>query len=257
MSDKVKYLLIAALVIISIGADQATKLWASARLANPRQGEYLIDGPHHFEIQVPPSAQGTPLVEFLRADLSGTPDDEVQDIARRWTLINGEPAKGVEAPLAGGEVLTIKNRTIEVVPDYFHFRYTRNPGAAFSFLASAGESVRRPFFIIVSFLAVIVIGVILRRTPGDQRFLIVALALIVGGAVGNLIDRIAYGWVIDFIDWHVRRDYTWPTFNIADAAISVGIVMMAIDMLRKSFAPDPEKEQKDKEKAEEAEASNS
>lgn len=236
MSDKAKYLLIAGIILVSIGADQATKLWATDRLANPRQGEYLIDGPHHFDIAVPTSAQGQPLVEFLRADLEGTPDDEVQDIARRWTLVNGEPAAGPQVALQGGEVLTIKNRTIEVVPDYFHFRYTRNPGAAFSFLASAGESVRRPFFIIVSILAVIVIGVLLYRTPGSQRFLIVALALIVGGAVGNLIDRIAYGWVIDFIDWHMRRDYTWPTFNIADAAITVGIVMMALDMLRKSIA---------------------
>ncbi len=93
----------------------------------------------------------------------------------------------------------------------------------------------------VSILAVIVILFILRRTPWSERFLITSLSLIVGGALGNLIDRIAYGWVIDFIDWH-WYDSHWPTFNIADACISVGIACMAVDMIKKSFEKDPEAE---------------
>jgi len=240
MDEKGKYLIFAIIVVVAIGADQATKLWADARLANRLEHPRLVDGPHDFKIDVPATAAGTTLEDFLRADLSGTPDAEVKEIARRYTLVNGDRPTSPTVALAGNETLTVQNRQIEVIPDYFHFRYTRNPGAAFSFLADAGESVRRPFFIIVSLIAVIVIFFILRRTPPDRRLLILALSLIVGGAVGNLIDRFAYGWVIDFIDWHFKRDYTWPTFNIADAAITGGIIMMAIDMLfpGKEVAPE-------------------
>jgi signal peptidase II len=104
-----------------------------------------------------------------------------------------------------------------------------NTGAAFSFLGSASGWQRWLF----SGLAVVVCGVLLvwlRRLPATERRTALALALILGGAVGNLVDRVLYGHVIDFIDvyygnWH------WPTFNVADSAITVGAVLLVLDAL--------------------------
>jgi signal peptidase II len=117
-------------------------------------------------------------------------------------------------------------------------RKAYNPGAAFSFLSDA-SGWQRWFF---SGLAVLIIGVIavwLRRLPRGQGRVALALALILGGAAGNLVDRVLYGHVIDFIDlyygaWH------WPTFNIADSAITLGAVLLILDALlgRRAAAPE-------------------
>jgi signal peptidase II len=117
-------------------------------------------------------------------------------------------------------------------------RKAYNPGAAFSFLSDA-SGWQRWFF---SGLAVLIIGVIatwLRRLPKGQIRMALALALILGGAAGNLVDRVLYGHVIDFIDvyygaWH------WPTFNIADSAITLGAVLLILDALlgRRAAAPE-------------------
>lgn len=118
-------------------------------------------------------------------------------------------------------------RKIEVLP-VLDFTLMVNTGAAFSLLATAG-GWQRWFFVV---LAVVVIGFILywmRKLPVQgHRFVAVGLALVLGGAFGNLIDRAAYGWVIDFIHLH-WSDWYWPAFNIADAAITIGAVMLVWD----------------------------
>ncbi len=119
---------------------------------------------------------------------------------------------------------------IPVIPNFFDIVFVLNPGAAFSFLATLPDSVRTPFFIIISVTAVILI--IFYRTRHLQRHALasVSLALILGGAVGNLIDRLRYGMVVDFLLVHVYQ-YHWPAFNVADSAISVGVMMMVLDLL--------------------------
>ncbi len=107
--------------------------------------------------------------------------------------------------------------------------YVQNPGAAFSFLSDAG-GWQRWFFIVVSSAVSLVLIIWLYRIPDSKRWLAAALALILAGAAGNLVDRIMFGYVIDFIDiyyaaWH------WPAFNVADAAISTGAIMLIIDMI--------------------------
>jgi signal peptidase II len=121
---------------------------------------------------------------------------------------------------------------------FLDLRKAYNPGAAFSFLSDA-SGWQRWFF---SGLAVLIIGVLvvwLRRLPPGQGRVALALALILGGAAGNLVDRVLYGHVIDFIDlyygtWH------WPTFNIADSAITLGAVLLILDALlgRRAAAPE-------------------
>jgi signal peptidase II len=118
--------------------------------------------------------------------------------------------------------------SIPVVEHFFHITYVRNKGAAFSFLANA--SWRLPFFITVSIVAAGVILIAFHKLREDQKLAHISLALIFSGAVGNLIDRVRLGEVIDFLDAHWYRHH-WPAFNVADSLICVGVFLLAIDML--------------------------
>ena len=118
--------------------------------------------------------------------------------------------------------------SIPVVENFFHITYVRNKGAAFSFLSNA--SWRLPFFITVSIIAALVILVAFRKLRDDQRLAQISLAMIFSGAVGNLIDRVRLGEVIDFLDVHWYRHH-WPAFNVADSLICVGVFLLALDMI--------------------------
>lgn len=114
-------------------------------------------------------------------------------------------------------------QSIPLLP-FFKLTYVHNTGAAFSFLSESG-GWQRWFFAGLALVISVVIAVWLSRLEKHETLLAVALSLILGGAVGNLIDRLAYGYVIDFLDvyygtWH------WPAFNIADSAITLGVVLM-------------------------------
>lgn len=123
---------------------------------------------------------------------------------------------------------------ITVIPGFFNITHVRNKGAAFSLFSGAPDAFRSVFFISVTVVAVAVIAVLIKKT--HERLLLVAFSLILGGAVGNLIDRIRYGEVVDFVQWYVKSWY-WPSFNVADSAISVGVTLLVIDML---FAKKPQ-----------------
>ncbi|MCX7139694.1 MAG: signal peptidase II [Proteobacteria bacterium] len=116
------------------------------------------------------------------------------------------------------------------VTGFFNLVLTHNQGAAFSFLASAG-GWQRGFFIVVALVAIVVISVLLARHAGEKLFCL-SLALILGGAIGNVIDRILLGQVVDFLDFHYGG-WHWPAFNLADSGITVGAVLMVLD----SFFP--------------------
>ncbi len=117
---------------------------------------------------------------------------------------------------------------VTVLP-FFNLTLVHNTGAAFSFLADAG-GWQRIFFIVVSGVVSLVLVAWLWRLPRDARLLGIALALVLGGAVGNLVDRVAYGYVIDFLDFHATG-WHWPAFNVADSAISCGVVLLLADGL--------------------------
>ena len=112
-----------------------------------------------------------------------------------------------------------------VITNFFHITYVRNPGAAFGILSD--NAVRLPFFIGISLLAALGILWYLRRVPTGKTWQHLSLGLIFSGAVGNLIDRLRLGEVIDFIDVH-WYNYHWPAFNIADSSICVGVGIMLI-----------------------------
>ena len=115
------------------------------------------------------------------------------------------------------------NGQIELL-SWFNLTLAYNTGAAFSFLADAG-GWQRYFFLGIGVVAVLIIFVWLRKLQSHERTTAIGLALILGGAIGNIIDRALYGHVIDFIDWHYGA-WHWPAFNIADSAISVGAVLI-------------------------------
>jgi len=120
----------------------------------------------------------------------------------------------------------------EYVLPFMNWLLLFNPGAAFSFLAQ-GSGWQRWFFTIVGLLACIYIVWLLRKNQND-KLLCVALGLILGGALGNVLDRIMLGAVVDFIDLHYAN-WHWPAFNIADSAICIGAALIIWGELRKSF----------------------
>jgi signal peptidase II len=127
--------------------------------------------------------------------------------------------------------------SISVIDGFFNITYVRNTGVAFgifSSISSPAKSIVLSAFAAVA--AILVIGYSL-RTPLRNRLLHAALALILGGALGNLYDRVAYGYVVDFLELYFRS-YYWPSFNIADSAISIGVVLLAIEITRNE-APRP------------------
>ena len=120
---------------------------------------------------------------------------------------------------------------IVVIPDYFSWTLAYNTGAAFSFLADGG-GWQRWLFAVIAVVVSAVLVVWLKRLGRDDTWLAIALALVLGGALGNLYDRIALGHVIDFILVHWQNRHYFPAFNFADSAITVGAIMLALDMFK-------------------------
>jgi signal peptidase II len=121
-------------------------------------------------------------------------------------------------------------RPVVVIDGFFSLTLVMNPGLAFGMLADTPAGWRW-LVALLSIAALTVLAVVgLRMLPGGGRFTPVALGLIFGGAIGNLIDRARFGAVVDFLDFY-WRGYHWPAFNVADASISVGVVVLALRML--------------------------
>ncbi len=151
-------------------------------------------------------------------------------------------ARGEEYPVcASGAEEVARERfvrrhreSIEVIDGLFNFKYVENCASAFGLMSRVPESFRYPFFILISLLAAAFIPYLYRKTPAEQRMMLYALPFVLGGAVGNLIDRLVYRYVVDFVDWYVTVggvERHWPTFNVADAAIVIGIGLMILQML--------------------------
>ena len=117
------------------------------------------------------------------------------------------------------------------VLSFFNQTLAYNTGAAFSFLAEAG-GWQRWFFVLLAIMISAGLIIWMRRLVHNAKREAIALALIIGGAIGNVIDRLIYGYVIDFLDFYYGS-YHWPAFNIADSAIFVGAVLLVLDSFRK------------------------
>jgi signal peptidase II len=122
------------------------------------------------------------------------------------------------------------HQSITVIENFFNITYIRNPGGAFGLFARAERWIVRPLLLGLSAVTMVIILLIYRSTPVDRSLIRLAFSLILGGAIGNLIDRVRFDEVIDFLDVHWYH-YHWPAFNIADAAITIGVVLLCWDLL--------------------------
>jgi signal peptidase II len=123
------------------------------------------------------------------------------------------------------------HHSIPVIDNFFSLTYIRNTGAAFGIFAGAAAELRLPLLVLFSVLAIGFIVTMLKRLPDKETGLIIALAFVLGGAIGNLIDRVIYGEVIDFLDFY-WSDYHWPAFNLADSFITVGVLITVYHLIR-------------------------
>ncbi len=126
------------------------------------------------------------------------------------------------------------HNSIPIIPGFFNFTYVLNPGGAFGFMANQSTTVRALIFLFVSSLAICFILYFYINTPETHIFLSVGFALIFGGAIGNMIDRIRLGKVIDFLDFYMLKTH-WPAFNVADCAISIGMAIFIFHIVFKKM----------------------
>lgn len=119
----------------------------------------------------------------------------------------------------------------EIIPGLFHLSHVKNTGVAFGLFADLGEAGAAWLLALLGLAAIAVVIVYFRRTPAHEKALLTALALVLGGAVGNLLDRVTNGAVTDFLGVYIGS-YRWPDFNVADSAISIGLVLLLLDSFR-------------------------
>ncbi len=179
-SDRTKWILFAVVTVLSLVADQVTKIWARGALPVMGHGT---------------GSNGACVV----------PHDIMSGLCR-------------------GEAK-------HVVGSFWDWRLSMNPGSAFGLFA--GTSFARVLLSLVGIAAVIGMIVMLRKSRPDQKILHWALALVAGGAIGNLIDRIYFGVVTDFILWHYN-EHEWPVFNVADVVLVIGVGLMFIDIQKEN-----------------------
>ncbi len=128
------------------------------------------------------------------------------------------------------ENMTYSDR-IEVIEGFFYLTHVRNPGAAFGLFADAEPTLRIGFFLVVSVIAIGIILSFLRQLAPGDRLSAMALGLILGGAVGNLIDRVRFQEVVDFLHFRLWGGYSWPDFNLADTFIVVGVGILVLELI--------------------------
>ena len=155
--------------------------------------------------------------------------DGLRTVGARLAALYGTP------PPEGFDGLHFRpKRSITVSPDYLRIRYAENTGAAFGLFRGLPAPIRGPLFHLVSIGAVILITAYYLRLSGrsrEERFARLGLPLVLGGALGNYLDRLARGFVIDFVEAHWHDRATWPSFNVADTCIVVGVGLLLLDGL--------------------------
>ena len=121
-------------------------------------------------------------------------------------------------------------QSISVIPGFFNLTHIHNPGGAFGFLAQQNPALRIGVFLFASSIAIVLIFLFYRQIPKTHPILSAGLALIFGGAIGNLVDRIRFGKVVDFLDFYIGKIH-WPAFNVADSAITVGVAIFLVHLV--------------------------
>jgi len=168
-------------------------------------------------------------VKYWMVEELTTRFDGVQGVGARLDALYGKP------PPEGFDGLHFRpKRSFTLIQDYLRLRYAENTGAAFGLFRGLPSSMRGLLFHLVSIGAVVLITVYYLRLAGtgrEERFARFGLPLVLGGALGNYVDRLARGFVIDFVEAHWHDRATWPSFNVADSCIVVGVGLLLLDGL--------------------------
>ncbi|MCB9507732.1 MAG: signal peptidase II [Myxococcales bacterium] len=238
MSRYIFFFVVAGLAVF---ADLGTKHLAEEQLASVTRRwdhpmERVVAGERGASLSV---------AEWVDAEFgAGTSEADPAVVAGIFRLDDAGGRLGplpMVATVAAGDRLEVQHREVVIVPGFWNHVYVQNFGAAWGFLANHDERFVRPFFLGVALIAVAFVMSLFRKTRSDQKLMLLALPLIVGGAVGNFVDRARYGYVVDFIDWYVTtggREHHWPTFNVADVWIAIGVGLMLLEIaLSKEPAP--------------------
>ncbi len=122
-------------------------------------------------------------------------------------------------------------RSISIIENFLDLTYVENTGAAFGLFSGIDSMLRIPLLTIIALLSLIFIVYIYMKLSGEERMTRLSLSFVLGGAIGNIWDRISHGYVVDFIDVHYYRIFTWPTFNFADITISVGAGLIVLSLI--------------------------
>jgi signal peptidase II len=128
--------------------------------------------------------------------------------------------------------LRLPDRPMELIPGYLNLSLVFNTGVAFGLFSGDRAEWRRYLLGATAVAALIVIYIYAKRMPANRQLLQYALAIIMGGILGNFVDRIFRGHVVDFIEFHIRESFYWPNFNVADSSITIGIALLLIDAIR-------------------------
>ncbi|EPX57906.1 Lipoprotein signal peptidase [Cystobacter fuscus DSM 2262] len=165
--------------------------------------------------------------------------DDRPTLGERLSAMYGDP------PPQGYDGLHYRSkRHIEILPSFFRLRYAENPGAAWGLFRSLPPHIRGPLFHVVSLGAVVFITWYFSKLSGKdpkERWALWGLPLVLGGALGNYIDRIARAFVIDFLEAHWYDKAAWPSFNVADSAIVVGVGLLLVDAFVRKETPEERK----------------
>ncbi len=121
---------------------------------------------------------------------------------------------------------------VEVIQGFFNLTHVRNTGGAFGIFGGEKGGVGSLLFVVVSLIAIGAIVFLFIKIREDEKSLALSFSLVLSGAIGNLIDRLRYGEVVDFLDFHLST-YHWPAFNVADSAICIGIGLLALELLKR------------------------
>lgn len=218
-----KFVVVGFIILFAVFLDQWTKYWAEENLASMRYADHVAT------VTVSSSSGEQTLSEFIAKKY---PKNDVSEQRRMASMASRDGVSLAESDIVrAGDEIALGHASITVIPGYYDYQYARNPGAAWSFMADQPERFRTIFFGVTGVLAVILLVAFIAQSAWPkQRMLVITLGCVLGGAVGNIIDRFRYGYVIDFISWHIGDKY-WPTFNIADVFVTCGVVFLIIDLL--------------------------
>ncbi len=200
---------------------------------------FLVEDQSRIEKLLDDSFADERLAEYLAAHHVRVDEGDVRTLIERghvMPLMGFNDNVTANERVARGALYLLHERKVDVIPGFFRLEYKENPGAAWGLFAGAHPTFRRLFLTSISTLASIVILVVFFRLPPTHLSAIIAFSAILGGAVGNLIDRFQYNYVIDFLDMYIGRSH-WPTYNVADIGITLGVLALVVEMLFVKSSP--------------------